>query len=213
MASYGNTDLWAGLFPDQLVGDVLGLVLRAWQALPPPAVDATEVPITQALCALLRKDKNRSRLPFRIELESSELHLVTGELVGRVDLRFSSGHREDVYFAFECKRLNIRSAGGHQQSLAGTYVEEGIMRFVTEKYGRGLNKGGMLGYVMDGDVASAVAAVDAQVKKHRQRILLQGHGGLRSSSIMPQMDHVRETLHARSRRARSILIHHLFLHC
>ena len=211
MTFRGDPDPWSDLFPDYLVPEIVGQVLQVWEALPAPAPDDKEVPITQSLCVLLRKDKNRSRFPFRIELESSELSLATGEVVGRVDLHFSSGYREDVYFALECKRLNVRSAGGHRRSLAKAYVDDGIMRFVAEKYGRGLDKGGMLGYVMDGDVASAVAAVDAQVKKQRQRILLRGHGGLRSSSIMPQMDHIRETLHARSRRTRSILIHHLFL--
>lgn len=211
MTFRGDPDPWSDIFPDYLVPEIVGQVLQVWKALPAPAPDDREVPITQALCVLLRKDRDRSRLPFHIGFESSELHLPSGKLLGRVDLRFSTGYREDVYFAFECKRLNVRSAGGHRRSLAGAYVEQGIMRFVTEKYGRGLDKGGMLGYVMDGDVASAMAAVDARVRAERRRIRLRGRGGLRPSSILPKIDHVRETSHARLRGTGCFLIHHLFL--
>ena len=61
----------------------------------------------------------------------------------------------DRYLAAEAKRLF-----GKGDSLAGKYVEGGIMDFVTAKYGRGHNYGIMLGYVLVGPLTKAIAAVN-----------------------------------------------------
>ena len=68
---------------------------------------------------------------------------------------------------FECKRLNIYS-GGRFASLATPYVKEGLHRFLfpypqngkrTPQYESLDGASGMIGYVMDSAVGSAVCAV------------------------------------------------------
>lgn len=83
----------------------------------------------------------------------------TGEELGRIDLCLLYGHEESVYFAFECKRLNVPFPSG-MKSLAGEYVgSQGMMCFVTGKYADGHEHGGMIGFVMSGDVGTAIQAV------------------------------------------------------
>ena len=62
--------------------------------------------------------------------------------------------REDPSLLVEAKRL--RGAGA---SLAGDYVDEGVMRFVEGSYGRGHDYGVMMGYVMVAPITKAISSV------------------------------------------------------
>jgi len=204
----GDPNLWSDLVPDRFIPDIIALVLEGWETFDKPGRDDLEVPITMRFCCCLRAHKNRSRLPFRIEYESPELRLESSTVVGRIDLRFCHGYREDVYFAFECKRLNVVDRAGKRRSLAGKYVEEGMMRFVEGKYAAGLDKGGMLGYVMDGATPSAVQAVEGAVARRRQQLRLTS-ADLERSSIRRDDARVRETRHGL--HSGPFVVYHLFL--
>ena len=65
-----------------------------------------------------------------------------------IDFALTIGDDEDVYLACECKRLNVPYKTG-VRGLVGEYVDEGLMRFVTGQYSRGLPLAMMLGYVMN----------------------------------------------------------------
>lgn len=67
---------------------------------------------------------------------------------GKIDFVLTVGDDEDVYLACECKRLNVPYKN-RIKGLTGEYVEEGLMRFVTGQYSKGLPFAMMLGYVMD----------------------------------------------------------------
>ncbi len=138
------------------------------------------------------------------------MDLESGEELGRIDLRFSHcpNPREDVYFALECKRLNVVGKAGRWRSLSGEYVKKGMMRYVEGKYAGGLDKGGMLGYVMDGDVPGAIGAVGRSITERRVGLKLV-NGGLERSSIVPADERVRETRH--SFDSRRFVIHHVFV--
>ena len=62
--------------------------------------------------------------------------------------------REDPSLFVEAKRL--RGAGA---SLAGNYVDEGVMRFVEGSYGQGHGHGIMMGYVVVAPKPSAISSV------------------------------------------------------
>ena len=64
--------------------------------------------------------------------------------------------REDPSLIVEAKKL--RGAG---PSLAGDYVDKGVMRFVEGSYGRGHDYGIMLGYVLVAPISSAISRVCA----------------------------------------------------
>ena len=205
---YGDPSMWAPLFPDYLIPVIIDLVLDSWKRLPTPASDDHEVPITRRLVVMMRRHKNRWKRPFSIHAESDELNQETGDLLGRIDMRIFHGRREDVYFAFECKRLNVQSNGA-RSSLAGEYADEGMARFVSGKYAGGLDSGGMLGYVMDGDLRSAMAAVRKAVEARRRELCMDSGGTLAVSSVFPKKARVKETRHRQA--GKPFLIHHVFL--
>ena len=131
-------------------------------------------------------------------------------MAGRNDIRLTRhGDYEDIYFGIECKRLNVVSANGKRSSLAREYVEKGMMRFIEGKYAKGLDKGGMLGYVMDGKVTDAVNAVDIKVREFRKELRMHRANGLLSSSIRPSEKGVKETHH--KVQANPFVIHHMFM--
>ena len=72
--------------------------------------------------------------------------------------------REDPSLVVEAKRL--RGAG---ESLAGDYVDEGVMRFVKASYGRGHEYGIMMGYVQVAPVSGAISSVSAVMNNREER--------------------------------------------
>lgn len=208
MSVGGDPSLWSDLVPEGLIPQIIALVLEGWDSFKKPGRDDWEVPITKRFCCWVRGHKDRSHLPFNIWWESPELDAASGQELGRIDLRFCHGFREDVYFAFECKRLNVVDRAGRRRTLATKYVQDGMMRFVEGKYAKGLDKGGMLGYVMDGDVPAAVDAVANSIIRQRADLKIKD-GGLEPSSIRPADARVRETRHSLHRRR--FVLHHLFV--
>ena len=75
--------------------------------------------------------------------------------------------REDSSLIVEAKRL--RGAG---DSLAGVYVDEGVMRFVEGNYGTRHEYGIMMGYVLIAPISGAISSVGAamngrQIRTHQ----------------------------------------------
>jgi hypothetical protein len=208
MGFSGDPSLWADLFPDYLIPEILDLVIDSWETFRKPVPDDLEVPITRRFRVHLQTQKAARRLPFHIVSESEELAPQAGDLLGRLDLRLIHGYREKVYFAFECKRLNV-VADGKRSSLAGEYVDEGMARFVTGKYAAGLDKGGMLGYVMDGQIDDAITAVTKAVESRRSKLKMEAKATLSTSSLRPKKSQVKETRHLQD--GKPFAIHHVFV--
>jgi hypothetical protein len=188
---------------------IVSLVLDTWTALPKPGPDERETAIARSLRNAMRQAKNLSRaLPCLIDREVVEDDPDSGEEKGRIDIRFTHGSDESVYFAFECKRLNVPTNGGCK-SLAREYVEKGMMRFVTGKYATGLTQGGMIGFVMDGNSAAATDKVDEAIRARLSLLLMSPGTGLAVSSLFPAPPSVRETRHPR--RSPALTLHHVFL--
>jgi len=209
MSIAGNSSQWAPLFPDGLMSDIITLILDGWSTFPKPRRHEHEDPITAKLREHLCPAKIQRRLPVTIWLQSLETDRTTGRQIGRLDIRFLHGYRERVYLAFECKRLNVTYPSGKRASLASEYVEEGMMRFVTEQYAGGLDKGGMLGYIMDGNMTRATRAVRNAIDKRRASLHMKKGESLSCSSLFPKDNRVKETEH-RVRR-KGFDIHHVFL--
>jgi len=208
MSYSGDSSMWAKLFPPTLIPAIIDLVLASWKRLPTPAADELEDRITRKLAARMINRKDRSEQPFLIIAQSEVLNHSTGGLLGRIDVRIFHGWREEVYFAFECKRLNVRRNGA-RHSLSGEYAEKGMARFVTGKYAGGLDSGGMLGYVMDGDLKSAMAAVKKAIEARRAKLCMDSNGTLAVSSLRPKISRVKQTSHQQA--GKPFLIHHVFL--
>jgi len=85
--------------------------------------------------------------------------------IGQIDIKFRWSQYPndyDRYLAAEAKKLR-----GKGPSLAGDYVEKGVMRFVTARYGRGHNYGIMMGYVVVPPLFAATCRVKQAMDKRK----------------------------------------------
>jgi len=206
MAITGDLSRWANRFPDTLVPRILRLLLDSWANF--NTVQTHEVPITQGFFVVLEKNQEFSRLPFLIDLEVVLLNEDGTGQRGRMDIRFIHGYRRRVYFSIECKRLRVtRPAGFH--SLAREYVTEGMSRYFTGQYAADLDKAGMLGYVMDGNVSKAIYNVRQAIEKRRSDLCMSDDETLRCSSSISSPQ-VKESYHCYGPDNRFI-IYHVFL--
>ena len=209
--SYGDIDLWSKSFPTTLIPEILNLIIDVW---PKCLSEYSFTPsdheprITRRLKYLLQQERTLRKIPVRIQREVPEE--IAGDDVeekGRIDLVFTHGPLENVYFAFECKRLNI-SSGGSRKSLASEYVGiDGLGTFIREWYAVGLSQAGMLGYVMDSDINYAQARINKRILSRKNE--LNTNNGLEQSNIIPEATGVKLTIHKLSDRTMSI--HHIFL--
>jgi len=206
MAVAGPIDLWAGRFPDDQLAQLIRLVLDSWSVFHLPE-KRLEVPLTRHFCAHLRNNKDRSIHIFRIDWESSEI-TSDGLESGRIDLKFSPGLDERVYLSFECKRLRVQFPKGFD-TLAREYVTEGMYRYFNGQYANDLDKGGMLGYVMDGKTDQAIEDVRKAIESRRPDLYMAHDETLRPSPVIssPQVE---ETLHNYGLENR-FTVYHIFL--
>ncbi len=212
---FGSQDGWADFFPDDLIPDILNMMVNVWEDFKLTIDEKHEVPITRRFRARLEQYKDLKRLPIRIDREVSIDNLATAEELGRIDLRLTHGYLSDVYFAFECKRLNIsvtnkKNGRTNISSLAKEYVMNGMTRFVGSEpqYAIGLKQGGMIGYVMNGKTDTAITAVNKQVKDNYIDLQMKSPNGLNPSSRLTNKL-LRESLHHLPNQ--EFTIHHVFL--
>ena len=112
--------------------------------------------------------------------------------------------REDPSFFVEAKRL--RGAG---PSLAGDYVDEGVMRFVEGSYGRGHDYGIMLGYVVVASISSAISRVSAAMDG-RQGKTQQLSGFVPNDSLCAYPD-THHSTHLQQVTVQPITLVHIFV--
>lgn len=212
MTHFGSPDEWVGFIESQ-VPDILDLVVATWEAMPAPAGNDREDPVSEALCRALRRSRNSRNLPFRIDTQLVELDPAAGQDQGRMDIVFSPPvPREDIYFCLECKRINVRDhAGGTPRPYFVEYVRFGMLRFVRGQYANSVRFGGMLAFVLNGDVPGAIAGVEENIRGMHGDLGMPAPGAFLTSTVRPTDPRVRETRHARSTRPDPMLIHHLFM--
>ncbi len=207
MAISGSVDLWTDTFPEDLLPQLLDLVIKSWATFTQPSPYDLEVPITKKFVVHLRRNQNRSTHLFRIEWEPTVLD-EKGVQKGRIDISFTHGYSPSEYFSLECKLLNRTDRQGRWFSLAGEYVNEGVMRYVDEKYSGGEN-GGMIGYVMDGDTNKAIKRVNEAIENRKEKLGIEGEAELKRSSIRPECQQTKETRHLIKNG--QFTVHHIFL--
>ena len=211
MTHAGNLGAWVNLLDSQ-VPDILSLVIEAWGQMPDIAPDAKEDPVSETLCRKLRQSRNRCDLPLRIDTQLVELDPAADEDQGRMDIVFSPMvPRESIYFSLECKRLNVLTSDGTIRPYSAEYVRFGMMRFVKGQYALQVRHGGMLAFVLDGDVASAIAGISRNVQRLRNELAMKEEDHPARSGVFPDDDRLRETSHDRAAPADPITIHHLFM--
>ncbi|MBK5292829.1 MAG: hypothetical protein JJE04_14295 [Acidobacteriia bacterium] len=194
-----------------MVPVILSLVVESWEDMLQPASDETEDHITISLYRILRQNKAARELPFRINIQRFELDALSDKEHGRQDIVFEPLHPcEDIYFCLESKRLNVVK-DGKPRAYASEYVTHGMLRFVTGQYSKAVRHGGMLGYVLDGNISGAITNVEANIRKRHFALCMVPPGGFVPSSALADHARARETHHQRAHEASLFRIHHLFM--
>lgn len=174
-----------------------------------PGQDAQEDDISKRLYVALVSGKDRNNHAFLLRYQDVEIDEDLSKESGRKDIVFfPSLFDEPIYFCLEAKRLNALVTG-QRKSLADEYVKEGMQRFVDGKYSRHVRHGGMLGYVLDGDIDRAIANVSNCIRLHRAGLRIDGPADLLRSRIRPDDPHARETRHRRPNEAIAFCLHHV----
>ena len=128
--------------------------------------DTFENPITRKLVAEMHAEQEQSgQYSIKVDIFSGTLSdpILPYEL-SEIDIRFTwDDYRPNSYLAVQAKRLY--GTGG---TLAGPYVEEGVMDFIDGKYSRGHNYGIMLGYVLSKPINKAISAVEDALQKRKE---------------------------------------------
>jgi hypothetical protein len=148
---------------------------------------------------------------FQIQTQLVELEPASGEELGRQDIVFIPLiPREDIYFCLESKRLNVVN-GGKLRTYASEYVTLCMLRFVTGQYSKAVRHGGMIGYVLDGNISQAMTNVEANIRTHHSALRMLPPGEFHSSTILTDDAWARETHHQRAHETVQFHIHHLFM--
>jgi len=207
----GNSREWKqDLFPEEFIPDILELIIASWVIFRKPDRLAREVPISKEFVRVIRAKKNQSEdLPFHVWYELPTINTQADD--GRVDIFFAyiGTPKEDIYFAFECKRLRIPYAHGLDTNNSDYVGDQGMMCFVTGKYSESVMNAGMIGYVMDGKTEEAIISLGKLIKSKAVDLRLVKDTGLELSSIITDSENVKETRHNLSKR--NFTIHHIFL--
>lgn len=206
----GDSSEWDGFIESGGVADVLVLTLDAWAQIPPPAHDDLEKTVSIRLYSALVKKKDRQRHRFLIRYEDVEVDTDLAKETGRKDIVFYPGLDENYYYCLEAKRLNAR-VDGIMKLLADEYVREGMQRFVAGKYSRKVYHGGMIGYVLDGDVARAMKNVLINIQKHYVELGMESPGSWMVCTHRPDDQYAKETEHQRPGDLTQMRVQHLFV--
>ena len=203
----GSSSLWLSSIKD-IDEELMECIKRVWPSVIRRCSQTEkEDTITERLVDLLRKDKSLCKLGFlNIHYKLREEDTL-GDFTtkGILDMALFLDQNYDRYIAYECKRLNrIDSQGKRTGSQAGTYVEDGVSRYVNAKYSKKLPYGCMIGYVMDGDLAFALKQLVAAINKRRSLIKLSSGQLFISSDNSTAF----ETSHSRAYDNSSITVRH-----
>lgn len=205
----GDAGMFASLFPGDFLEDIIGRIPVAWGRIPKPVTEKLETRITKLLRHQYAYDSVIKQLPFQVRRELPIDDPETGRELGRIDLCLLHGNDENVYFAFECKRLNVTFPNGKFGSLAGEYVgPEGMGCFFSGQYSSGHKAAGMIGYVFDSDIQGVQKSIAVLVEQKRAKLAMES-GTLGSCSLFPDAIEIRESQHTLS--SPEMTLFHIFL--
>ena len=107
-----------------------------------------------------------------------------------------------------CLQVEAKRLRGTGQSLAGEYVDQGVMRFVQGDYGRGHDYGIMMAYVMVPPIANAISRVSASMNQ-REDPTRQLSTFTPNDSMCPYPD-VHHSAHVQDGAKEPITLVHIF---
>ena len=163
MTATGSFKAWAACFPDDCLPLVFNTLVEEW-----PNFRRADRPlenrITHNFVAYLQR-VTRWKVPFGFYYRDKKTSSRKDSEEGEIDIVVRAGIDPLVFFGFECKRLNVVRSDGRTRSEAAAYVgDEGMGCFLSGQYEGGGESGGMIGYVLDGNIHSARLAVEHAIQ-------------------------------------------------
>tara|TARA_B100000614_G_scaffold262453_1_gene296005 strand:- start:429 stop:1079 length:651 start_codon:yes stop_codon:yes gene_type:complete len=206
----GNLDPFADTFPPSLLPWVFRTIVEEWYHFTRTNRNPLENRITKPFVGHLQSCQDTRRLPFWFDPNLKLVDPVKDVEIGELDIRVMHGKRPKVFFAFECKRLNVVRDGKYA-SQANEYVGGGGMGcFLSGQYYGGGDCGGMLGYVMDNDVKKATRAINKAIVTNKNELRIKAPVKLKISSLLNQKsDPCYETVHIVKKK--DFVIYHIIL--
>lgn len=124
--------------------------------------------------------------------------------VGNATLKYSGEPDENIYYAFECKRLN--------DSNYGSYVNDGILRFIEEKYSKNMSFAGMIGYfeVNNIEIKDIISKINNNLANKFNRGKLKEKSQLDKLEIQKRFKYSYISNHERKTRNHIDLYHLIF---
>ena len=196
---FGFSKLWQNSLKDIDV-ELIKLVAKAWPiVITSLSNQDSEDSITKKLVIEIKKIKSVTNIAtpvYHYEILDEDIH-GTVNTKGVVDIAFILDNSQTKYIAYEAKRLNEVGANNiRKASLAGVYLDQGLKRYVTEKYGGGLGYGCMLGYVLDGDTKYAKTEICKHMLKptRKQNLNVISHTKLNLPNTWLETEHSRPSM-------------------
>lgn len=209
MEVVGNFDLFADAFPESLLPWLFNVILQEWPKFPRTSRQPLENRITKPFVGHLQSCSDTRHLPFVFDFGVKLLDANKDTELGELDIRVMHGQRPKVFFAFECKCLNV-TRNGRRHSQAGKYVGvDGMGCFLLGRYWGGSDNGGMIGYVMDNDLDYARTAVNNALNRNAKQLGLQKPEQLNPTSMCSEESRCSETRHHFNRKL--FTIYHILL--
>jgi len=194
-ADSATTRAW---FVDDFVPELIEVVLETWEGFRLTCSAKLEPRITSLFSDALELAYEKAGKTWFLVPEMKRTDTKTGKEVSRHDIRFF--HREisgqRLYFVFECKRVNVMNRRGKILPNNAGY-RTGMLQFINGVYSAGHPCAGMIAYVMDGDVPSALEKIKKLVRKYRVSLRLILGSEYAPSSLMPKHLSNGETKHQR----------------
>ena len=207
MTLSGRFDPWMDAFPRELLPDIFEVVLETWPsyraAIPRRTIERR---LNLTLVRHLQRAARSRRCGFNFEPHSRLLEDDSEVETGELDIKVAVCLAEDVYFAFECKRLFPTSSRSRAEDYTGS---GGMGCFLGGQYDGKAGAGGMLGYVITGTAQRARDAVATRIHQDRASLHLKSPFALKSSALHPKYPEIEETRH--SRPENNFVLYHVFL--
>jgi hypothetical protein len=198
------------LFPVGFAGEVMLHIVETWAVFSFDRKVRHETRITALFRDALIETYVAAGRNWFIALEDPITDADFGTELGRNDLRFypQNHYGQKVFFTVECKRLRVQGKSGLSH-LADKYIDEGLLRFVSGRYSVGLPCGGMVGYVMDGNVAEAFATVRKSIDAKARELKMSAKRMSAPSKAIPSYEWSGDTRH--NCQGGELAVHHVLV--
>jgi len=206
----GTFDHYADAFPTGLLPQIFSVIITEWPNSPRPEGNPLENRITNRFVGHLKNAMRKRALPFNFIPQPALADADSDSESGKVDIYVhSSSTHPDAYFVFECKQLNVQYDSRFATEASAYVGDKGMGCFISGQYPTTCDCGGMLGYVMDGNVPAAASAVNRALRNCQGQLRLRPPQELAQATIVADYGGVHQTTHCRNQH--ELLIYHLFL--